>query len=145
MEPDVHINSTHTQPLVLTTVDGLRPTIVLHTMYSPLQRSNCSVVDDTTIICSTPNLNTTSLIPLDYALMFDDVPSTTQARLPISVQSDPSNFTLGSSQEVTIGIETFIRIVVCPIASTLTLLLYCMCMVCPIASTLTLLLYCMLG
>ncbi len=88
-----------------------------------MQRSNCSLVDDTTITCSTPNLNTTSLTPLDYALMFDDVTLTTQARLPISVQSDPSNLTLGSSQEVTIGTETFIRIVVRPIASTLTLLL----------------------
>ncbi len=87
-------------------------------------------MDTTTITCSTPKLNltTTSLTPLDYALMFDNVTLTTQARLPISVQSDPSNFTLGSSQEVTIGSETLIRIVVRPIASihALTLLLYCM-------------------
>ena len=44
--------------------------------------------------------------------MFDGVPLTTQARLPISVQSDPSNFRLESSQEVTSGTETLIRIVV---------------------------------
>ncbi len=80
-----------------------------------MQRSNCSVVDNTTITCSTPNLTTTSLTPLDYALMFDDVPSTTQVRLPISVQSDPSNLRLASSQEVTSGTDTLIRIVVRPI------------------------------
>ncbi len=81
-------------------------------MYFPLQRSNCSVVDNTTIMCSTPNITSNSLTPLDYALMFDGVPLTTQARLPISVQSDPSNFRLESSQEVTSGTETLIRIVV---------------------------------
>ncbi len=103
----------YTQSLVLTTVVGLCP--CNYSVYSPLQRSNCSVVDNTTITCSTPNLTTTSLTPLDYALMFDDVPSTTQVRLPISVQSDPSNFRLASSQEVTSGTDTLIRIVVRPI------------------------------
>ncbi len=93
--------------------------IVLYTMYtgSPLQRSDCTVVDNTTITCSTPNLMTTSLTAFDYALTFDNVPLTTQARLPINIQSDPSNFRLGSSQEVTSGTETLIRIVVRPIYS----------------------------
>ncbi len=46
--------------------------------------------------------------------MFDDVPpGITQARLPISVQSDPSNFRLNSSQEVTSGIINLLRIAVC--------------------------------
>ena len=82
----------------------------------PLQRSNCSVVDNTTITCLTPSLTTTSLTPLDYALLFDDVPLITQAHLLISVQSDPSQFRLDSSQEVTSGTETLIRIVVCMIS-----------------------------
>ncbi|XP_064398635.1 plexin-B1-like isoform X2 [Halichondria panicea] len=74
-------------------------------------RSTCSIVDNTTITCSTPNLTTTSLTPLNYALMFDDVPLATHASLPISVQSDPSNFRLEGSQEVTSGTATLIRIV----------------------------------
>ncbi len=87
-------------------------------MHCPsLQRRNCSVVDNTTITCLTPSLTTTSLTPLDYALLFDDIPLTTQARLSISVQSDPSNFRLNTSQEVTSGTETLIRIVVRPIAT----------------------------
>ncbi len=77
-------------------------------------------MDSTAITCSTPSLETTSLTPLNYALVVDDAPPTTQARLPITVQSDPSNFKLEGSQEVTSGIETIIRIVVGPIASTLT-------------------------
>ena len=86
-------------------------------------------MDTSTITCSTPRLVTTSLTPLDYALLFDDAQSqsTIQARLPISVQPDPSNFTLEGSQEVTSGMATLIRIVVRPIASTLTLLLLCVC------------------
>ncbi len=95
-----------------------------------LQRSNCSVEDNTTIACSTPNLNTTSLTPLNYALMFDDSPLTTQARLPISVQSDPSKFRLEGSQEVPSGIATLIRIVVRPIAIASTPTLYCLSVVC---------------
>ncbi len=95
-------------------------------LYSPLQKSNCSlgegttcsVVNITTITCSTPDLLATSPTVLNYTLLFDDVPPTTQARLPISVQSDPSNFRLTSSQEVTTGTETSIRIVVCLIATT---------------------------
>ncbi len=82
----------------------------------PLQRSNCSVVDNTAITCLTPSLTTTSLTPLDYALLFDDVPLITQAHLLISVQSDPSQFRLDSFQEVTSGTETLIRIVVCIIS-----------------------------
>ncbi|XP_064387556.1 uncharacterized protein LOC135335860 isoform X4 [Halichondria panicea] len=74
--------------------------------------TTCSVVNITTIRCSTPNLSMTSLTALDYALLFDDVPpGNTQARLPISVQSDPSNFRLNSSQEVTSGIMNRLRIV----------------------------------
>ncbi len=69
-------------------------------------------MDNTTITCSTPTLKTASLTPLDYALMFDDVPPTTQARLPISVQSDTSNFRLETSQDITSGTETLIRIAV---------------------------------
>ncbi len=96
--------------------------MTLRILYSPLQRSNCSLGEDTTcsvvnittIRCSTPNLSMTSLTALDYALLFDDVPpGNTQARLPISVQSDPSNFRLNSSQEVTSGIMNRLRIVVC--------------------------------
>ncbi len=85
----------------------------MYFLSSYVQRSNCYVVDNTTITCSTPSLGTTSLTPLDYALMFDDSPLTTQARLPISVQSDPSNFRLEGSQEVPSGTATLIRIVVC--------------------------------
>ncbi len=85
---------------------------VLHNVLTLLQRSTCSIVDNTTITCSTPNLTTTSLTPLNYALMFDDVPLATHASLPISVQSDPSNFRLEGSQEVTSGTATLIRIVV---------------------------------
>ena len=58
--------------------------------------------------------------------MFDDAQFTIQARLPISVQPDPSNFTLLSPKEVTSGTATPKRIMVRPIASTLTLLL-CVC------------------
>ncbi len=49
--------------------------------------------------------------------MFHDALLTTQARLPISVHSDPSNFRLEGSQEVPSGTETLIRIVVRPIYS----------------------------
>ncbi len=102
-------------------------------VYSPLQRSNCtlgegttcSVVNITTVTCFTPDLSATSPTALDYALLFDAVPPTTQARLPISVQSDPSNFRLNSSQDVTTGMAAIIHIVVCLIASILTLLLLC--------------------
>ncbi|XP_064398654.1 hepatocyte growth factor receptor-like isoform X2 [Halichondria panicea] len=83
---------------------------VYQPMGDPL-RSNCSVVDNTTITCLTPSLTTTSLTPLDYALWFDDVPLITQAHFLISVQPDPSQFRLDSSQEVTSGTETLIRIV----------------------------------
>ncbi|XP_064398639.1 plexin-A2-like [Halichondria panicea] len=83
---------------------------VYQPMGAPLRR-NCSVVDNTTITCLTPSLTTTSLTPLDYALLFDDVSLITQARLPISVQPDPSKFRLDSSLEVTSGTETLIRIV----------------------------------
>ena len=76
------------------------------------QGSNCILVDNTTITCLTPSLGTTSLTPLDYALLFDDAPLITQARFPINVQSDPSNFQLNSSQEVISGTETLIRILV---------------------------------
>ncbi len=98
---------------------------VLHNVLTLLQRSTCSIVDNTTIICSTPNLTTTSLTPLDYVLMFDDVPLTTHASLPISVQSDPSNFRLEGSQEVTSGTATLIRIVVYVLSCILTILLPC--------------------
>ncbi len=81
-----------------------------------LQRSYCIVVDNTTITCSTPSLGTTSLTPLDYALLVDDAPPNTQAYLPISVQSDPSNFRLEGSQEITSGTVTLIHIVVHHIA-----------------------------
>ncbi|XP_064398643.1 plexin-A2-like isoform X2 [Halichondria panicea] len=77
---------------------------------SPL-RSYCIVVNSTAITCCTPSLGTTSLTPLNYSLLFDDAPPTTQARLPIIVQSDPFNFTLEGSQEVTSGTVTLIRIV----------------------------------
>ncbi|XP_064398640.1 plexin-A2-like [Halichondria panicea] len=84
-------------------------------IYQPMEedplRSNCSVVDNTTITCLTPSLLITSLTPLDYALLFDDVPPITQARFPISVQLDPSNFRLEGSQKVPNGTETLIRIV----------------------------------
>ena len=83
--------------------------------------SNCSVVNTTAITCSTPNLMTTSLTQLDYALLFDDAPPTNQTLVPISVFSNPSNFRLEGSQEVTSGTATLIRIVVRLIASTLTL------------------------
>ncbi|XP_064398652.1 plexin-A2-like [Halichondria panicea] len=77
---------------------------------SPL-RIYCIVVNSIAITCSTPSLGTTSLTPLNYSLLFDDAPPTTQARLPITVQSDPFNFTLEGSQEVTSGTVTLIRIV----------------------------------
>ncbi len=82
-------------------------------------------MDNTTITCLTPSLTTTSLTPLDYALLFDNVPPITQARFPISVQSNPSNFRLEGSQKVPNGTETLIRIVVRPTTSKLTLLLLC--------------------
>ncbi len=96
-------------------------------VYSLLQRidrskctlgegTTCSVVNITTVTCFTPILSETSLTALDYALVFDAVPPTTQARLPISVQLDPSNFRLNSSQVVTSGTATVMHIVVCLIA-----------------------------
>ncbi|XP_064388277.1 hepatocyte growth factor receptor-like isoform X2 [Halichondria panicea] len=88
-------------------------------VYQPFEaplRSNCSLgngticsaVNITTITCSTPNV---SGISLNYALLFDDVPPTTQACFPISVQSDPSNFRLETSEEVITGTVNFLRIV----------------------------------
>ncbi|XP_064398663.1 hepatocyte growth factor receptor-like [Halichondria panicea] len=88
--------------------------IVLEVYHQPMGaplRSNCSVVDNTTMTCLTPSLTTISLTPLDYALLFDNVSLITQAHLLISVQSDPSKFKLESSQEVTSGTETLMRIV----------------------------------
>ena len=86
--------------------------------------TTCNVVNITTITCSTPNLSATSLTALDYALLFDAFLPTTLAALPISVQSDPSNFRLETSQ-VTSGTETIIRIVVCLIASTNHIVIVC--------------------
>ncbi len=70
-------------------------------------------MDNATIECLAPNLGKTSLAPLEY-LLFENAPPTTQARIPVTVLSDPSNFTLEGSQEVTSGTETLIRIVVRP-------------------------------
>ncbi len=88
------------------------------------ESTTCSVVNITTITCSTPDLSATSLTALDYALLFDDVPPITQAQYPISIQSDPSNFRLETSQ-VPSGTETIIRIVVCLKASTNPIVIVC--------------------
>ncbi len=99
--------------------------------YSPLQRSNCTLgegticsvtVNITTLTCYTPDLSATSPTALDYALMFDDVPP---ALFLITVQSDPSNFSLNSSQEVITGMAAIIHIVVCLVQYTDLIVIVC--------------------
>ncbi|XP_064383417.1 uncharacterized protein LOC135332039 isoform X3 [Halichondria panicea] len=89
-------------------------------VYQPMGvtlRSNCTLgegticsvtVNITTLTCYTPDLSETSPTALNYALMFDDVPP---ALFLITVQSDPSNFSLNSSQDVITGMAAIIHIV----------------------------------
>ncbi len=73
---------------------------------------NCTVVDSTTVTCVTPDLTTSSLTPINYALLFDNAPPTTQSQIPITVQPNPSNFRLEGTAMITSGTPTIIRIVV---------------------------------
>ncbi len=78
-----------------------------------MQLMNCRVLDSVTVTCVTPALNISSLASLNYALIFDDAPPTTQSQFPINVQPDPTNLRLESSNMIVSGTPTIIRIVVC--------------------------------